>query len=150
VKPLADVGLTAPPRPVLPVPDGLTRFFWDAARESRLAILRCDNCGWYVHWPRPVCKRCHSFSLTPTQVSGRGSLYSWAVCVQAFDPWFASRLPLILAVVELEEQANLKLVTNLVDCPEEEVQIGMPVEVTFEVISADITLPMFCPRRGGR
>jgi uncharacterized OB-fold protein len=144
-----DVGVSALPPPVLPAPDPLTRFFWDAAREKRLEILRCDNCGYYVHWPRPVCKRCHSFSLTPTEVSGRGTIYSWAVCTQAFHPWFESRLPFILAVVELEEQSNLKLVTNLVDCHEDEVAIGMPMEVTFEELSPDITLPMFRPRRGG-
>lgn len=136
--------------PVVPAPDPLTAFFWEAARERRLAILRCDSCGWYVHWPRPVCKRCHSFLLTPTDVSGRGTLYSWTVGVQAFHPWFEARLPYILAVVELEEQPNLKLVTNLVECREEEVEVGMPVEVTFEQVTAEIVLPMFRPALGAR
>jgi uncharacterized protein len=133
------------PAPILPAPDPLTAFFWDAARDRRLSILRCNDCGWLIHWPRPMCKRCHSFSLQPCDLSGRGSVYSWTVCVQAFHPWFDKRLPFILAVVELEEQPNLKLVTNLVDCREEEVSTGMPVEVTFEAITPEITLPMFRP-----
>ncbi|HLG66309.1 MAG TPA: OB-fold domain-containing protein [Acidimicrobiales bacterium] len=136
------------PRPPLPAPDPLTSFFWEAARRRRLAILRCDDCGWYVHWPRPVCKRCRSFSLTPTEVSGRGTLYSWTVGMQAFHPWFEDRLPYLLAVVELEEQANLKLVTNLVECDESQVEIGMALEVTFEVVSPELTLPMFRPAQG--
>jgi uncharacterized OB-fold protein len=133
--------------PVVPAPDALTGFFWEAARERRLAILRCDDCGWYVHWPRPVCKRCHSFSLTPTDVSGRGTLYTWAVCMKAFDPWFESRVPYILAVVELVEQAGLKLVTNLVDCAEDDLEAGMGVEVRFEDVTPEVTLPVFRPAR---
>jgi len=134
------------PAPVVPAPDRLTAFFWEAARDERLAILRCDACGFYVHWPRPVCKRCHSFSLTPTDVSGRGTIYSYTVGTQAFDPWFGNRLPYVLAVVELEEQSHLKLVTNIVDCDEPLVRVGMPVEVAFERVTAEITLPMFRPR----
>jgi uncharacterized protein len=133
-------------RPVVPAPDPLTAFFWEASREERLAILRCDACGWFVHWPRSMCKRCHSFSLSPADVSGRGHLYSYTVGVQAFDPWFATRLPYILAVVDLEEQPHLKLVSNIVDCAEEDVSIGMPLEVTFERVTPQITLPMFRPR----
>lgn len=138
--------MTAEGPPIVPAPDEMTAFFWDAARDGRLAILRCDDCGWFVHWPRPVCKRCHSFSLTPTDVSGRGELYTYTVGVQAFDPWFADRLPYILAVVELEEQAHLKLVSNLVDCDEDTVEIGMPLEVTFEQVTPQWTLPVFRPR----
>jgi hypothetical protein len=72
-------------------------------------------------------------------------VYSYAVGVQAFHPWFDNRLPYLLAVVELEEQSNLRLVTNLVECTEDDVHINMPVEVTYEHVNAEMTLPMFRP-----
>jgi hypothetical protein len=135
-------------QPIVPVPDELTAFFWDGAREHKLMIQRCDNCGFYLHWPRPCCKRCNSFDLTPVEVSGRGTLYSYTVAVHPFHPWLASRLPYVIAVVELEEQPNLKLVTNIVDYDEGELRCGMPVEVTYETIAEGVVLPMFRPRAG--
>ena len=132
---------------ITPAPDEETAFFWEAARQEKLMILQCDKCGYYVHWPRSVCKRCLSFQLTPSEVSGRGVVYTYAVGVQAFHPWFEGRLPYLLAVVELEEQPNLRLVTNLVECTEEDAHINMPVEVTYEHVNAEMTLPMFRPIR---
>ncbi|MCU1345985.1 MAG: DNA-binding protein, partial [Acidimicrobiia bacterium] len=56
--------MTDTPTPILPNPDQLTQFFWDGAKAHRLMILRCDRCGFYLHWPRVICKRCQSFELT--------------------------------------------------------------------------------------
>jgi uncharacterized OB-fold protein len=133
------------PAPLLPAADPLTEFFWAGARAGKLLILRCQTCGFFVHWPRPMCKRCHSFDLAPQQVSGRGRLYTYTVAVQAFHPWFETRLPYVLAVVELEEQANLKLVSNVVDCAPRDVHVGMDLQVDFERIAADFVLPVFRP-----
>jgi hypothetical protein len=135
--------------PIRPIPDKDTEFFWEGARHGRLLILRCDDCGYYVHWPRPVCRRCLSSRLSPAEVSGRGTVYTYTVAVQSFHPWFESRIPYLLAVVELEEQRHLKLVTNLVECVEGDVQVGMAVEVVFEKLDDELTLPMFRPA-GGR
>jgi uncharacterized OB-fold protein len=68
--------VTAAPRPA---PDPLTAAFWDGCRDGELRILRCDRCGRYIHWPRPVCSGCLSTELTPTPVSGRGMLYTRSV-----------------------------------------------------------------------
>ena len=134
--------------PVVPAPDRYSAFFWEATREHRLDILRCDDCGFYVHWPRPVCKRCLSESLSPSTVSGRGHVYTFTVCEQAFHPWFDARLPYVLAVIELEEQPGLKLVSNVVDIEPTAIQCGMAVEVTFADIG-DAVLPLFRPAEGG-
>jgi uncharacterized OB-fold protein len=134
--------------PMVPVPDELTAFFWDGARQGKLLIQHCESCGFYVHWPRPCCKRCKSFELSPAEVSGRGTLYSYTICVHPFDPWLESRIPYVLAVVELEEQPNLKLVSNIVQCAEEDLRCGMPVEVAFEKLTDEVTLPVFRPRAG--
>ena len=134
-------------RPILPAPNSLTQFFWDGVKRRQLLIQRCDDCGFYVHWPRPLCKRCLSFSLSPNQVSGRGTLYTYTVTVQPFHPWFADRVPYVLASVELEEQKGLKFVSNLIDCPEEEIEVGMALETVFQEVAEGLTLPMV--RRAG-
>jgi len=131
--------------PPLPRPDELTRFFWDGVAEQRLMILRCDDCGFYIHLPRVVCRNCRSIRLTPVEVSGDARLTTWTFPNQPFDPYYASHLPYVLAVVELVEQANLKMVTNVVDCEPGDLRIEMPLHVTYRELAAGCTLPLFAP-----
>jgi uncharacterized OB-fold protein len=137
--------VTVAATPVLPLPNRHTAFFWEGTRAHRLMILRCDRCGFYLHWPRSICKRCQSFELTAIEVSGRGTVYTFTIAEQAFHPWFEDKLPYVLAVVELPEQTNLKLVSNIVDCPVEAVHCGMDVEVVFRKLTDELTLPVFRP-----
>lgn len=132
--------------PIIPVPNAQTAFFWEGARQKRLLIQRCNACGTFQHPPGPCCKKCLSFDLGSSEVSGRGTVYTFTVGTHSFHPWFDDRLPYLLAVVELEEQKNLKLVTNLVECTENDVHCGMEVEVTFEQRTDEVTLPVFRPR----
>lgn len=127
----------------LPLPDAATAFFWDGAREGRLMILRCNDCGTYLHPPRPVCRSCASSRLAPAHVSGRGTVYSFTVTHRAV-PGFTT--PFAVALVELEEQAGLRLVTNLAGVAPEDTRIGMEVEVVFEQVAGGVTLPLFAPR----
>lgn len=136
---------TAAAYPPLPEPDGLTRFFWDAANQHKLMLLRCQDCRYYVHYPRPICPKCLSANLAPEQLSGRGTLFTYTVTMQAFHPYFVDKLPYVLAIVALEEQDDLRLTTNLVDCPESELAIGKPVTVTFREVAPGVTFPLFRP-----
>lgn len=129
-----------PPRPVV---TPLTQFFWDGLSDKRLLILRCSQCQYYVHYPRPICTRCGSFSLAPHEVSGKGTLYAFTVTTQAFDPYFADKVPYTLAIVELVEQAGLRMTTMLVDEATTNPEIGRPVEVVWTSISEDVILPYF-------
>lgn len=131
--------------PPLPSPEPMTQFFWDAVAEHRLRILRCQACGHYVHYPRPICDRCQSMDLAPGEVSGAGTLYSYTVVMQAFHPYFVERIPYVLAVVELDEEPGLRLTTNVVDCPEGDLRVGLPVEVVFTEVAEGLTLPLFRP-----
>jgi uncharacterized protein len=132
-------------RPVRPAPDSLTSFFWDGAREHRLLLQRCDNCGRFQHPPEPVCHHCLSFSLGTGEVSGRGTIYSFEIATQAFHPWFADKIPFVIAVVELVEQPNLKLITNIVEVDPDSaaIQVGAEVEVTWQEFDDGFTLPVF-------
>jgi uncharacterized OB-fold protein len=135
--------MAADPRPV-PEPDEVTAFFWEAAAGGRLMVQRCRACNTFQYPPEVVCTKCQSEDLVPTEVSGRGSLYSFATVDRPFHPGFIDRLPYVVALVELEEQAGLRLITNLVDTDPATVKIGMPVEVTYER-RTDVTLPQFRP-----
>ena len=128
---------------MLPVPDELTSFFWDAARRGALAVQACLDCGRLQHPPQPVCHWCQSFSLGTRDVSGRGTVYSYTMAVQAFHPYFADKLPYCIAVVELAEQPGLKLVTNIIDVPEQGVKVGDTVEVQFRPLGDSFVLPVF-------
>jgi hypothetical protein len=129
--------------PPVPVPGPLTAFFWEAIAAGRLDILRCEGCGHYVHYPRPICDRCQSTELSPSTVSGRGTIYSYTVVVQAFHPYFVDRLPYVLAVVELEEEPGLKVTTTLLRCDEDQLRVGLPVELELTDVGYGLTLPYF-------
>src|SRR5260370_10002525 len=142
--------------PLLPVPALLpeTQSFWRACRAGRLAINRCQSCGWYIHPPRPVCSRCRGRDVKPEDLSGKGVVASYTINYQGWMP--DMKVPFIIALVELAEQQDLRLTTNLINCPIESVRIGMPVKVTFRNVSDEVALPLFEPdpdtreRPGGR
>ncbi len=116
----------------MPEPDEVSRFYWEAARQDVLMVQRCQPCGWYLHPPGVVCPRCLSEDLVPTAVSGRGRVYAYTVANQAFDAAFTGSVPYLLALVELDEQPGLRLLTNLVGASPAQVESGAPVTVTFE------------------
>lgn len=128
--------------------DPQTAFFWEGARAGELRIMRCQNCGYYIHLPRPVCRNCLSFDVAPEAVSGRGTLYSFTITHRAFHPFFADRLPYVVAVVELEEQRDLRFVTNLVGLDNRSPVFGEPVQVGFEELAPGYVIPVFSPVGG--
>jgi uncharacterized OB-fold protein len=133
------------PTPVTPEPDKTSAFFWEGARQHRLLIQSCTNCGFLIHTPQPVCRRCLSFALSAKEMSGDGTVYSYTEVGQSMHPSFADAVPYILSVVELREQPGLRLVSNLVECGPGEARVGMQVTVSFRAVSNDTTLPVFRP-----
>jgi len=129
--------------PPLPLPNPLTQFFWDGCRDRRLMILRCQNCRFFVHYPRPVCPKCLSTELAAEQVSGEGKLYGYTVTVQAFHPYYVDKVPYTLAVVELAEQQGPGIATVDLHTPEEPLRTDLPVRLTWREVAPDLVLPMF-------
>jgi len=127
----------------LPVPDEASQPFFAGAREERLMIQRCSACG-TIMWPvKTRCINCLGPDLAWIQASGQGTLYSFALMHQIYHPGFADEVPYNLAEVDLAE--GLRIITNIVGCPNDQLHIGMPLEVTFEAITPEITLPKFKP-----
>ena len=132
-------------KPPLPIPDELTEFFWEGVRARKLMILCCRSCGHFIHYPRLVCEKCRSEDLAPEQVSGRATLYSYTITKRPWHPFWVGKVPYVLATVELSEQKDQKMLTNLVECPQEAIKIGMPVKIVFREVSKALTLPFFRP-----
>jgi uncharacterized OB-fold protein len=134
----------APSRAV-PAPSDLTQGFWDAAKDGRLAVQRCSSCGYYNHPPKPLCDRCLSPDLGFEDGSGNGTVWSYTVMHQKSVAGFEESVPYVTALVELDEQPMLLLVTNLPGVPPDSIRIGDRVHVTFEMLNDDIALPQFVP-----
>ena len=135
--------MTTEPDRALPAVTDLTRPFWEAANEGRLAIQGCQACGYYNHPPRPLCDRCQSGDLRFEDVSGDGTVWSFTVMHQKSIAGFQDSVPYVTALVELVEQKHLLLVTNLPGVSAENVKVGMRVKVSFERLSDEIALPQF-------
>lgn len=119
--------------------------FWAAAREGRLSLPFCTECG-RAHWPAgPVCPYCLSDAVEWRDVSGRGRISTFTVIHKAWFPSFAADLPYNVVQVELDE--GPRLTANLVEVPPGGPRIGMPVEVIFDAVTPEVTLPRFRPRR---
>ena len=131
-------------RPV-PVPDDESQPFWDAAAEHVLTVAQCARCHALALPPEMVCPNCGStdpaFAFTP--VSGRGTVRSWTVVRQSFLPGFDDDLPFVLVDVELEEQAELRLIGRLLDGVDAPLHVGDSVEVAFEDLTPGVSLPAF-------
>ena len=128
-----------------PIPGitGETKSFWDAARRGEFLIQHCDQCDQYQWYPRGFCSNCWSRSIRNVNSSGRGTVWTLTVTYQNPSPGFIDDVPYVLALVELEE--GVKVFTNIVECNPRDVQIGMPVEVTFLPATPQIHIPVFKP-----
>jgi uncharacterized OB-fold protein len=138
--------MTETPFRILPKLTDDNREFWTRGARGELCFWRCQDCGYYVHPPQPICPTCLSKDLAVEAVSGRATLASYTINHQAWMP--GPELPYIVAIIEIVEQPSVRLTTNLVNCPHDEIRIGMPVRVTFEHHpdpDGDVYLPLFEP-----
>jgi uncharacterized OB-fold protein len=119
--------------------------FWEAAAKGELRLQQCGSCGLIRFPPALLCARCLSERAEWVALSGRGTVYSWIVVHQSQHPAFNADVPYNVAIIELDEGPRLH--TNIVECPNEQIHIGMPVEVVFAKVSDDTALVKFRPRK---
>jgi uncharacterized OB-fold protein len=133
------------PYPPQPAPDVDSAPFWEAAADGRLALCRCDECGTWLQPPLERCRRCAgTTSFQP--VAGTGTVYSFIVQRQPSVVGYVDEVPYVVALVELDEQAGLRLPTRLVGVEPEDVTVGMSVTVEFIALpGGDYTIPVFRP-----
>jgi uncharacterized protein len=121
-----------------------TKEFWEGAKRGKLMLQFCTVAQRYQHYPRPISLYSGRHSIEWREASGFGTVYSWTVTRSAW-PGHEARVPYICAYIDLDE--NVRFLCNLVDCREDEVKIGMPVEVRWDRVSENIFYPDFAPCR---
>lgn len=123
--------------------------FWEGASQGEIRFPRCRNCNRFHWYPCLLCPHCHSSDIEWQAVKSQPKLFSWTYVRRSLGPVFAIRGPHIVALVEFDEAPNVHLVTNLVDCQPEDLQIGMPLEAVFQKVDDKLTMPLFKPLKDG-
>ncbi len=132
---------TKPYKLPLPRVGGYSAEFYQFCKQHELRFQRCKECRTWRHVPRDMCAKCGSFDWEWTRSSGRGKLSSWTTAIQPMMPQFAGEVPYSPVIVELEE--GVRMVTWLTDVKPDQLQLGMPLEVVFDEVTPDVTLPKF-------
>src|SRR4029079_8347371 len=151
---MPDDGPPASPARILPKFQEHNRAYWTGGADGQLLIDQCTGGALWVHPPAADCPDCGG-ALAARPVSGHGAVFTYTVNHQPFNPTVP--IPYVIAIVELAEQADLRIATNIVDCEPDSVYVGLPVEVRFERHDVDddsLFVPVFAPRacapaRGG-
>jgi uncharacterized OB-fold protein len=136
---MADSEMQLRPAPVF-TPD--SAFFWRGAKDGTLLIQRCCHCAKLWHPPRPMCPACYSVKLEPHRMSGRGTVYSWALPIHPPPHGFA--MPPVVALIDLEE--GPRIVSNVRGVDPCDMCAGLLVEVEFEAAEDGMAVPVFRPR----
>ena len=116
--------------------------------QRRLLINRCDDCGYWIYPHRPLCPRCWSWSVTPTEVSGHGRVYLLTKIrhTRANDRAGRRQGSVVLVAVELAEQPGLRYLATVDGAGVVDLRHDMPVELTW--IERDgLQVPAFRPVR---
>ena len=119
---------------LIPVPDELSKPFWDAVNEYRLIVQHCAGCNTLQYPPRPACQDCDSAELEWRETSGRGHILANMVVADGRLGRTRPDQPFNLAVISLDDDPTINFFSNLPGVPAYQVPIGAAVEVTFEEV----------------
>ena len=125
----------------LPVLEGLTKEFYDFCKQGTLHFQRCAGCSAWRHVPREMCPECGSWDWVWAPSTGRGKVFSWTVVGRALHPAFQDDTPYAPVIVEMDE--GVRLLTQVTDVAPDALEIDMPVEIAFDAVTPEITLPRF-------
>ena len=134
--------MDTPQKPV-PIVNPWVKPFWDAARKEKLIIQKCQDCNNHIFYPRIACPHCFSDKVEWVEASGKGTVYSYTVVTNNAPSAFIADMPFVIAIVKLEE--GVQMLSNIIKCNPDDVVCDMPVEVTFEKLDEEFTLPKFRP-----
>lgn len=129
------------PRPITPE----AQPYWDGLKEQKLMIPKCEDCAKPFFYPRITCPNCHSRRIGWMQASGKGTLHAFEIAYRSLNPGFKVEPPYVLAMIELEE--GPRMMSNLINIEPDPavIKCDMPVEVVYEKLTDDVTIPLFQP-----
>lgn len=129
----------------LPAATAWSKPFWEGAKQHKLLLKRCKACGHIDHPPYLYCTLCSGEECEWIEVSGRATLYAYAVNTYGVPFAFMEDLPYVVALIDLVE--GPRMISNIVDCDPEELKNGMELEVVFEEATPEVILPKWKPTR---
>lgn len=127
----------------LPLLTKLSKVFYDGCKENKLLYQKCKDCGEVVFFPKELCSNCMSHNLEWVESRGKGKLHTFTVTYAGAPPAFTADGPYVLAIIEMDE--GFRLMSNVVECDFAKLSCDMPVEVVFDPVTPEITLPKFRP-----
>jgi uncharacterized OB-fold protein len=126
---------------LLPTLSDENRPFWDAAKRQELHMQQCQDCN-HIRYPiNHICPKCLSGRAEWKRLSGRGEVFSYIVFHQVYHAGFAKDVPYNVAMIQLEE--GPRMFSNVIGVPTDQVKVGDKVEVTFDKVTEDVTIPRF-------
>src|SRR5690625_1569531 len=127
----------------LPVIDNDSRTFWEGCNKGKLLIQYCSDCDQHIYYPRELCPHCMSNAIEWVESKGKGKVYSYTIAHRPAGPAFKNDVPYIVALIDLVE--GVRMISNVINVDIDKVRCDMDVEVVFEKIDDEITLPLFQP-----
>jgi uncharacterized protein len=127
-------------------PDAWSAPYWDAAREHRLVFARCTGCSKFNFPAVPFCGSCLTQSIDWVESSGVATLYSFTIVRHGVTPDLLGSLPYVIAVVDINDSPGVRMLTNVVDCNLEALQIGDALKVYWHDTPDGVTIPRFTLR----
>lgn len=128
----------------LPIPLHEDKEFWAGTKRHELLLKKCADCSTFVWYTNPMCPECQSMNFKWVKSKGKGTVFSYNIVYRTFTSgWPPEDVPYINVIVDLEEGA--RFLANLCECKPEDVKIDMPVEIFFDDVTEEITLPKFKP-----
>ncbi len=127
----------------MPVLDDLNRPLFEGMKEGKVMVQRCADCNTWLAPSAFICEACGSDNVPWVEASGKGELYSFVVYHRAFSPLFESMVPYNVALIELEE--GPRLLANIVNIDNKDLQIGMAVKPVFQTEGEGVVLLRFEP-----
>jgi uncharacterized OB-fold protein len=129
----------------LPERESETADFWEGCAARELRIQRCARCGTYQHPPGPICHNCQSFDLSWDVSQGMGRIFSYVVVHHSVHPATNDVVPYNVAVVELDDCGGTLVTSNVVDCANEDLYVGMRLRLLWEQVTPSLSLYRFMP-----
>ena len=117
--------------------------YWQYAKKHELRMQQCAGCGYIRFPPGILCPKCHSMDAQWVRLTGRGEIYSYIVYHHAYHPAFRNDLPYAVAIIKLAEGPRME--SNIIGCRMEDLKVGLPVELCFDDVTDEISLPKFKP-----
>jgi uncharacterized OB-fold protein len=127
----------------LPLITKLSKVFYDGCKEGKLLYQMCKDCDEVIFFPKQVCANCMGRDLEWKESQGKGKIHTFTVTYDSAPPEFVADCPYALAIINLDE--GFSMMSNIVECDPEKIACDMPVEVVFDPVTPEITLPRFRP-----